>query len=422
MKKELNEKIHFSLTCILALLMPVWPNALPATIALLLLNWIIGKNFLHLFRKEANSYIFFLTISLYILYAIGMLWTKNAIYGWKDLETKLSLFIFPIVFYSSKKFNQDQIKNIFKFFFYGCLIASILCLSHASYQYLHTKYLLSNNRQAWDYGINFFLKSRLSVWIHPSYIAMYFCMAIIGLYWVKAKEEKTLTEKYIIPYILSIFIFLFSSKAGILSLILWGCFIGANIIFVQKKFFQAAIGLIFFVFSFLVLYFSAPQFALRINSTLHTLSENPHTTNSEESTASRIEIWRASKKVITENLLWGAGTGDIKDELFKEYDRRGMTFASQEKLNAHNQFFQTTAALGIIGGILLGVSLLIPLYIEWEHKNYIYVSFILLILVNFIAESMLETQAGVVFYAFINSLLLFAQEKNYDPLLSPKNY
>ena len=38
-------------------------------------------------------------------------------------------------------------------------------------------------------------------------------------------------------------------------------------------------------------------------------------------------------------------------------------------------------------------------------------TFFIIAIVSFFAEDTLETQAGVTFYAFINSFLLFAKEK-----------
>ncbi len=148
---------------------------------------------------------------------------------------------------------------------------------------------------------------------------------------------------------------------------------------------------------------------MRINGTLQTLSENAPAKNSEESTASRIAIWKAAKAVIQQHPFAGAGTGDAKDELMKEYENREMAFAFSMKLNAHSQFLQTSIALGLPGLLLLCSGLFLPLFSGWKKNNYLYVTFLLLVIFNVAAESMFETQAGVVFYAFFNSLLLFSE-------------
>jgi hypothetical protein len=53
--------------------------------------------------------------------------------------------------------------------------------------------------------------------------------------------------------------------------------------------------------------------------------------------------------------------------------------------------------------------LLLPLQAARNEKKIILVFFVALIALNFLPESMLETQAGVMFYAFFNSILVFSE-------------
>jgi O-antigen ligase len=142
-----------------------------------------------------------------------------------------------------------------------------------------------------------------------------------------------------------------------------------------------------------------------------TILHNTDDKNSEESTASRIAVWQAALEIISENFMTGTGTGDVKDALIKKYSEKGMSFAREMKLNAHNQFIQTFAAVGVIGFIILLSSFFFTTLYAWKRKKYFYLIFLLLAFVNFTTESMLETQAGVVFYAFFNSVLLFTEEE-----------
>lgn len=412
MSRELNIRIHFYITSLFAFLLPIYPDILPAIIVLLIINWLAGGNFVRLFRKNKFLFPFLLFISLYVLYAIGLIYSENLDFGLFDLETKLSLLIFPLIFFSSENFNKMQLQSILKAFTYGCVASSIICFGYALYQYFHVKYLLANNIWAWNYGINFFLKDRLSIWMHPGYRAMYFVMGLAFIYLFRKKEQHlSFLEKYLIPIILAVFVLLFNSKAGILSLLILGIYIGWQLIFKEKKIKLAAAGMAVSILLFLSLYFAAPEFAIRINNVFNAFSEKVDVRKSEESTATRMALWDAAKTVIAENFLAGTGTGDVKDALMKEYSKEGMTFAIKENLNTHNQFLQTFAALGIIGFLSLCASLLIPFFMEWKKRNYIYVVFILIIIINFLTESMLETQAGMVFYAFFNSLLLFSDQE-----------
>jgi O-antigen ligase len=96
------------------------------------------------------------------------------------------------------------------------------------------------------------------------------------------------------------------------------------------------------------------------------------------------------------------------------YKERGMKGAFEHQLNAHNEYYQVFISLGIIGFILLLVTLYFPFIFAFRTGNTIYLLFLLIVVLNFLTESMFETQAGVMFYAFFNSLLCFS--KNNKPL------
>ena len=98
----------------------------------------------------------------------------------------------------------------------------------------------------------------------------------------------------------------------------------------------------------------------------------------------------------------------------KKYQQLGYTGAYSHKLNAHNQFLQTGIALGIIGILFLIITLVLPAYISWQQNNYFYVCLIVLLSFNFLTESMLETQSGVMFYAFLSSLLFFRKNEEIE--------
>lgn len=125
-----------------------------------------------------------------------------------------------------------------------------------------------------------------------------------------------------------------------------------------------------------------------------------------ESSKVRLLIWQTSAEIIKDNFLFGVGTGDVKDVLMSKYKEKGLTGAYKENLNAHNQFLQTFIALGLPGILLLLASFVFPFILAIKTRNYIYLAFLIIVFINFLTESMLETIAGVMFYAFFNSLLI----------------
>ncbi len=72
-----------------------------------------------------------------------------------------------------------------------------------------------------------------------------------------------------------------------------------------------------------------------------------------QSTGMRIQAWESALDLVKSNPIFGTGTGDVKDELVKMYNSKGFVEIFNLRLNAHNQFLQSFAALGIFGFLLL---------------------------------------------------------------------
>jgi len=412
LKKELNAQIHFYLTCLLAFLIPIWPPVISPLIILLFINWLIGGNFVHIFRKDNYLFYFIIFISLYLVYLIGLSYSDHFDLGLNNLETKLSLLVLPVIFFATQKFDKEKLNAVLRAFLNGCIIASLICFVYASYCFITVKYAIAQGSGRWDYGINYFLKDRFSIWIHPSYRAMYFVLALVILFFRFRKEHNISSlKKYFYVTLLSIPVFLFSSKAGIISLFVLGIFVSCQLIFKQRRIKPVLIGGTVAVTIFCCLYFFAPEFTVKVKGAINTLTEQTEGKNSSETTASRIVIWNAATQVASQNWLTGSGTGDANEMLFKEYEKQQMTYALFENLNAHNQFLQTFIETGIAGILLLVSALIFTAVHSIRKRKYIYFSFLLLIAFNFTAESMLEAQAGVVFYAFFNSLFMFSEEE-----------
>jgi O-antigen ligase len=122
----------------------------------------------------------------------------------------------------------------------------------------------------------------------------------------------------------------------------------------------------------------------------------------------RYLIWDSSLEVISTHIFTGVGTGDVQEVLQAMYiksKRTTLTYFSDVRYNAHNQFLETTIALGLGGLVVLLAMFLLPIGYAWRTKNSLYAAFLLIFFASCLTESMLERQNGIVFYAFFNSLL-----------------
>ena len=128
----------------------------------------------------------------------------------------------------------------------------------------------------------------------------------------------------------------------------------------------------------------------------------------------RFEYWKASWNVIKQNWLVGAGTGDLEKELFAEYDKMHSKLAIEYRLHPHNQFLSIALCFGIVGLLWFLFSLFYPMIKLKKHHDFLYLAFFIILICSFFTEDTLETQAGVTFYAFLNSFMLFVFRNKED--------
>lgn len=397
-----NQKFHTTLHFYLALFLAfslTLSRVVPLLIVIILLNWLIEGDFKNKFIALKNNKFALFFISFYLLHVVGLLYTQNIKSGLFDLEVKLSLLLFPIL-YGSRPLSDGKFNQVFIAFISGLLLSSIVMLTKAVFLYV----TLREN--------HFFYEDFASTGIHLGYMAMYINFGIAGLllmllvYKDKRFFITPLLSSCIILFFL-IILFLLSSKMGLIIMVLQS--IGFLIYYIckSKKYVIGVTTFLFFVGGLLVIIKYVPAVSSRFENAIEALTTNSNDNTKAESTAVRMLIWKAANCIISENILIGTGTGDAKDNLLMKYEQLGLTGALAGKLNAHNAFYQVFIALGSIGFIMLCTHLFLPMYFSIKNNNLLYLMFLLIICFNFLTESMLEAQAGVVFFAFFNSLLCF---------------
>jgi len=357
-----------------------------------------------MFTHKALSYTIFSPLWIilplfYGLHLFAMLYTHNLKSGWFDLEVKLSLLILPFIFYfQHKQLNRQNIR-FFKWFYVFSILGITLFLIAKTAIVFHK----TNNIGLWYYN-------ELSTPYHPTYLAMYIVMAIIFLY----DFIITLNQRFI-KFVLFIwilfqlfFIYLLSSKAGILSVIIVFILMSLHYI-VRKRIILVPLIVLFITILFAYVGVFGNFRFKALENTIQTAEANVATT---ESNAARWLVWQAGLKVAQDNWLLGVGTGDIKESLINEYAQRGMKGAVEKKLNAHNQFLETLIGQGIVGALLLVLVFLLPFYRALKTQNLPWLMFIVLTVFNFLFESMLNTQGGVFFFSYFYAFFVFESKLN----------
>ena len=336
-------------------------------------------------------------IGFLVLHTVAYFSSTNKSEAATSIEIKLSFLAFPILFFASN-FNEMQVKKTVISFVSGCFLVCLIYLFRAGFLFFFQDF-------------NAFFYTEFTYFMHPSYFAMYLILAllIIMLYyhqWLGHLSNLNVKIGFL-SVVFVVCIVLASSKMGLLTavLILPSTLLALWYKAGYKKSIVALVLLM--VIGFAVMYKLFPDYfgriktAINVSSSVETIDKT-----SAESTAVRILIWEEAIKIIKQHWLLGTTPGDANDELYKAYKLNGMTGALKKNLNAHNQYLQTFIGTGIIGFLLLCAMTLGTMIYGFLKKNTILILFSLLIILNFLVESMLQAQAGFIFFVFFLCLFL----------------
>lgn len=117
----------------------------------------------------------------------------------------------------------------------------------------------------------------------------------------------------------------------------------------------------------------------------------------------RLTLWQNGLDVFNRYPM-GCGTGNVADavelDLFKHHPE-----LADSGLRTHNQFITFLFTFGIVGFAI--ITLVFVWAVKKHHllKSAVFVAYLCIVLVSFLGEDTLETEAGVVFFALMFSLL-----------------
>lgn len=407
--KEFLNKLQYVTLLGVPFVMPLGKRIVPIAIVVYVISFVLAGGWKEKWQRIRNAKYVRLTSLYYLFLLIGVAYSEQIEAAWFDLEVKLSMLLFPIML-SAQELTRKQFKTVLYAFLMGCFTAMLICIGRALFIYLTTG----------DYYVFFY--QRLSIFHHPTYISMYINFAIIILYYLLVYDRPV---KYFrnafwpvtLIALFSVYAVLLSSKLGMITLLLL-VIVGTTLWFLKSRALFPSI-LVFLMLSGII-YVSNTQLWLikeRLDEAVDNISDD---TPSYSTTGARKIIWGIALEMVIERPLFGYGTGDVKAELMKKYDEQKHGYLVEQRLNAHNEYLQMLIAIGLIGSVFFWLYLYGPFLWKVKFKELLLLGLMGLITLNCLTESLLETQAGVVFYAFFNALLFFNRNNQKEITLIDK--
>ena len=167
------------------------------------------------------------------------------------------------------------------------------------------------------------------------------------------------------------------------------------------------------IMSILTLYFIFPNSQKRIKRffAVETYTKPLDTKNS---TSIRLQVYKCAFKNIPKAGLFGFGIGDVKDEMYKCYQKYAPAIAEQ-RLGTHNAYLNVLLGQGYLGFFLFILILFNLFRFSIKSKDVIFTAIILFYLIEFLTENILNRQNGVILFALLINF------KTYVSLYSKKS-
>jgi O-antigen ligase len=356
-------------------------------------------------------------ILLYGLMLWSYFWTIAVPLTVPALIKEIPLLIIPLCFMVFGGINEIQKNKIIKAYSYAMVGFSIFYLSNAIFKYISTQ-----NPDV------FFYHELVTKIVNAIYVSVFMAVAFF-YFFTKTLKNKT---DYFAMCLLLLMIFLLSSKNIILVFIL---LIILYHLFYSKLSKKLRLKNLLVFGIFLVLIFSFGKIKNRFEAEFQTnnpksLSSNVienvpqgvHSLSIKEAwsnqnftpndffpgTAFRVYQFRIFLEMLCEdNIFW---TGYGLNASYPKIEQKGIEHNvylgigdddGYQKKNFHNQFIQNFAELGIFGFLILILMLGMNLKNGLKNKDFIHISFAIIMISLFLTESFLWRQRGVVFFTLM---------------------
>jgi O-antigen ligase len=396
-----NEKVYFFLLLFVAFLIPT-AEGLPLKLAslsviLLSAHWLVSGNYRQKLDRLRTNKLLWLFTGLFLINLVGLLRLNNVDEVGDLLVRKLPLLLFPLVIGTSARLSRKQVDHLIIAFTLGLFLISLFTFREG------IAVLLDRN--------DLTTMVRLTL-LHRPYAGMFSVFAIIGLFRLFSAYSSLAIRVILILTILYFifFIYILYVKMTVIALLVLAVMFA--LLGAVKK-----LGKLPVLAAGVLLLLSASWYISRDEqarvifekiTSFEDFSYQEYNIHLVSSINIRFINWGCSVKVLQEDNNWitGLGIGNTQEKLNQCYkDLNPWIYENQ--MNAHNEYLEETLRNGVVGLLMLLLCIAVPLVLSLRYENYTYLGFLALFAICCITENVLSRQAGIMFYAFFNSVFAF---------------
>lgn len=343
--------------------------------------------------------VFFLPVILFIIYVVGMLWSVDLREGFRQVEKRMVLAVFPIIFFFVRnKFTRKDVTAILYAFLVFCIGLSVVCYAYAVWQSIYYGSLKVVSPTERDYYYFSYKFLTYPVDVDPIYVSLYTNFSIIILLFRPLNKK---INTFLLIVYLVVFNILVASKAGIIGLVLI-----FSLVFLGRIRNKAlAFGICVTLLALLAWAVTSSKF-LRERFIVSTQFDYELPWVGDWNSASqRVAIWTCAVETIERVFPMGYGTSNGQLALNETYKSKKYIRGYEDEYNAHNEYLHTLLETGIFGIVAIALVFLWPGIQSIKNKDTLSLYFLILIFFYFFVETVLARRDGGVFFSFFYSLL-----------------
>lgn len=344
---------------------------------------------------------FFFALLFFLIQLIGVRGSMSSLTTWKEVEQLLPLIIFPVLFMTSRTNNDEFSQASLKALVSAIIICGIIMIGESALVFFKTQ------------DVSVFTYHQLCEPFSSGAIFFSFFIVISLLRMdVIIDSFTTSFQKYAIVIFLLLLLFLLASKMILLpGLFLLAIKYRRNLFtFLPKN--KLVVPILFILF-LLLLVPVLQRFKDILNPRIDIVMNDKFNYDSPLNGLNlRIIQARFGIEILNDNEAWlfGVGIDKAQELLNDKYVNYGLHTGYNDDFdkgyldyNFHNQYIETAVRSGLLGLFSLLAMVFLLIIIIIKRQTFVLGWELILLLLFFITESVLERQIGIVYFCLIYS-------------------
>lgn len=347
--------------------------------------------------------------SLFFLNLLMISYSNYPLEGFKNVDHQLGILLFPLAL-SVTNLDVDKYRiSLLKIFAITCTITIVYLYIHAFHviHYFHFPLVTIFSKS--------FINQNFSapIELHSTYLSMYVALSIsIFLFLFFQNPELKNTKNILFSAVLFAGLIQLSSRSVfIATFLIMIIAIPALLLHRKKRLHFSIVSLLVFM----VVIFAITNIDSLRKRYVHDLEDDlSQTAITPDLTETRMKRWVLELQLIKQSPWIGYGSGSEKQVLMDKYFEEKFYRSYLVELNAHNQYFSFLITSGIVGLLLYLYVLFYGFSKAIKRRDFLLLSFLILIAVVSVSENILDVNKGIFFYSFFSSLFLLNTKQKVE--------